>query len=122
MTLEDLARGFVVLGVAYYFFYWAWPESGRLFGDAGAWHSAPVWVRRIAQHHGHEAYFLGVLSQVWAVTLVATGIAFAAGVIRPVRIVVEGELGAILLPIAISAAIAGWRHWQQSRKRADARS
>jgi hypothetical protein len=107
MTIDDLGRSCIVGGVAYYAFFWWWPESGRLFGSGAAWRSAPPWVRMLTRRTSGEVFLFGLLSQLWAVTLVLVGLGIANGRLDPV--VLEVELGAIVIPAVLSGVVMIWR-------------
>jgi hypothetical protein len=107
MTIDDLARACIVGGVGYYAFFWWWPESGGLFGSGDAWRSAPRWLRRLTRRSEGDAFLFGLLSQLWALTLVLVGLGIGNGRLHPV--VVEIELGAIVIPAVVSSVVMIWR-------------
>jgi hypothetical protein len=55
-----------------------------------------------------EVFLFGLLSQLWAVTLVLVGLGIANGRLDPV--VLEFELGAIAVPAVLSGVVLIWRH------------
>lgn len=112
MTIDDLARAFIVGGVVYYTSFWLWPERGGLFGSGDAWRSAPRWLRRLTRRTEGDVFLFGLLSQLWAVTLLLAGLGFGSGALRPV--VLEVELGAIVIPAVLSGVVMIWR---RSRRR-----
>jgi len=108
MTTEEIARGMILGGAGLYGFFWFWPENGRLFGPGDRWRTAPRWIRLITQRRDVGVHFYGLLSQIWALSLLAMGIAIAAGA-RPSSTAVQVEFGAIVVPAIVSIAIRLWR-------------
>jgi hypothetical protein len=106
MTIDDLARACILGGIAYYAFFWWWPESGGLFGTGGAWRSAPGWLRRLTRRTEGDVFLFGLLSQFWAIMLVLVGLGIGSGRLHPV--VLEIELGAIIIPAVLSGVVMIW--------------
>ena len=107
MTIDDLARACIVGGVAYYAFFWWWPESGGLFGSGDAWRSAPRWLRRLTRRTEGDVFLFGLLNQLWTLTLVAVGLGIGNHRLHP--LVLEVDLGAIVIPAVLSGVVIIWR-------------
>jgi hypothetical protein len=112
VTADDLARGLIIGGTGFYGLLWYWPESGRLFGRTDHWQRAPRWLRAATQRRDVGVHFYGLLLQVWALSVLATGIAVAAGA-RPSAAFLQGELGAIMAPAVVSSAIWLSQKWSK---------
>jgi hypothetical protein len=54
-----------------------------------------------------DVFLFGLLSQLWAVTLVLVGLGIGSGQLH--RVVIEFELGAIVIPAVLSGVVLIWR-------------
>lgn len=106
MSDADLARDLVIAGLVWFGIYWWWPESAKLFGDIAVWRAAPLTVARLAQRRGRALYLFGVLCQLWAIVMIATGISLWVGLIRrPADGFIVAEFTAISIPYVVSAIV-----------------
>ena len=105
MTAAEIARAWIVLGFLWYAAFWLWPHSGNLFGPADTWRSVPRWLRRVLRRDGEEVHLFGLLSQLWAISLVVVGVGLASNSFHPGALWLQAQLGAIALPLVLSGAV-----------------
>lgn len=114
MTAAEIARAWIVGGLLWYAAFWLWPYSGNLFGSTDTWRSAPRWLRRVTRRDGEEVHLFGLLSQLWAVSMVVVGVGLASDSFRPGVAWLQAQLGAIALPTVVSGAVFLWRRARNS--------